>query len=413
MISSIIARQQGLVSSGQATSTLESGLISLALQAWVDQYQASPDAASLIPIYSNYVDSILSAITTQPAFTNVTAATLLPLDRLTIAQAINHVASQTASGARELTALETEALATLSNSLSVQQRNALGGFWYYVYPQWSYLDGTVSFLPFMVASESWSRADTLLQITLLWEHCQDRNGSGLLVHGYDAGRTAVWADPVTGGSPFVWGRSLGWYLVGLVNAWEELTASDSASASASAPANVTVAQGGGVVEEGGGCRTEAECAALLGAIAAQFGTLANNLVRYQDQATGAWWQLPTLGGESGNYLESSSTALFVFALLKALRLELLVEEPTTANSTDFKLAALKGYDALLNRFVVEYTNGSDASGAVLGYNGTVTVCSLNSTANYTYYTHQPLVSNAPLGSAAFVLASLEMERLGL
>lgn len=61
-------------------------------------------------------------------------------------------------------------------------------------------------------------ADTLLQITLLYANTQ--HPSGLLAHGYDASKTAVWANNATGASPYVWGRSLGWYLVGLVNAWE-------------------------------------------------------------------------------------------------------------------------------------------------------------------------------------------------
>lgn len=94
MLSSIILRQQGLVSSGQSTSTLESGLISLAIQSWLSLY-ALPQAGttttrqvegSLIGNYSDYVDSILASISTMASFTNVTQAALLPLDRLTVAQ---------------------------------------------------------------------------------------------------------------------------------------------------------------------------------------------------------------------------------------------------------------------------------------------------------------------------------------
>lgn len=94
MLSSIILRQQGLVSSGQSTSTLESGLISLAIQAWLSLY-ASPKAGTtttgqvqdgLIDNYSDYVDSILASLSTMASFTNVTQTALLPLDRLTVAQ---------------------------------------------------------------------------------------------------------------------------------------------------------------------------------------------------------------------------------------------------------------------------------------------------------------------------------------
>lgn len=97
MLSSIILRQQGLVSSGQSTSTLESGLISLAIQSWLSLY-ASPTAGTSITVgaghvqhgvignFSNYVDSILASLSSMATFTNVTRAALLPLDRLTVAQ---------------------------------------------------------------------------------------------------------------------------------------------------------------------------------------------------------------------------------------------------------------------------------------------------------------------------------------
>jgi len=84
MIQSIIGRSQGLVSSGQATSTLESGFISLAIQSWASLYgsPASEEHAN----FTSYVDAILAAVSAQDTFLNVTKTALLPLDRLTVAQ---------------------------------------------------------------------------------------------------------------------------------------------------------------------------------------------------------------------------------------------------------------------------------------------------------------------------------------
>lgn len=147
--------------------------------------------------------------------------------------------------------------------------------------------------------------------------------------------------------------------------------------------------------------TLAACNALTDAIRAQFTHLATTLISYADPATGAFYQLPTLPNAPGNYLESSSTALFTFTLLKALRLNLVL----TNSSDTIRSAALRAYDYTSRHFVVDYGNGT------LGYNNTVTVCSLNSTANYEYYVGQPINFNAPLGAAAFILASLEVERL--
>lgn len=429
MINSVIARQQGLVSSGEATSTLESGLIALSLQSWLTYYELTADAETVSNITA-YVEEMLATISATDDFTNITEAVSLPLDRLSVGQAIGdldevfseglgdevHESPSTGGGGqRELTENEVQALNTLNTSLALQNRNQYGGFWYvwpllvvswlantisryYVYPNWSYLDGTVSFLPFMASSSSWSYADMLNQITLLWTFCSPQTNAtanttshdGLLVHGYDASKTAVWANPVTGGSPYVWGRSLGWYLMGLVNAWEELT-TDSDS-----------------------CREDSMCEELMLAIQSQFTSLVHNLVPYADAETGAWWQLTTFPGRAGNFLESSSTALFVFSILKGLRLDLLTKDEEIyhhANLTktvkSLTEVSLRAYDALVNDFVVEYGNGT------LGYNGTVIVCSLNSTATYEYYTQRPINFNAPLGEGAFILASLEVERLDL
>lgn len=281
---------------------------------------------------------------------------------------------------------------------------------YYVYPSWSYLDGAVSFLPFMASPhQGWSSSDALLQIRLLFAHCY-QNDTGLLAHGYDASRTAVWADPTTGASPWAWGRSIGWYMAGLVNAWEVLTANQTAP---SGPALDASPDDGEIPAS---CAGQIDCAALLSTIQSQFSIIASGLLRWQDATSGAWWQLPTAPGEADNYLETSSTALFAFSLLKSLRLGLLSDPQYSSSSASYSLAgpstdevrsaALRAHAYLVDSAVVQYLNGT------LGYDGTVAVCSLNSTASYAYYTSQPVRANAPLGEAAFVLASLEVERLG-
>lgn len=381
MIESAIRRQHGVVSSGASTSTLESGILALSTQAWLELYGSSPSTPQeQVADFVSYVDEIIASVSAAPAFSNATAATLLPLDRLSVAQAVLNL--EEAPGADgELTAAEALTLDTLNSSLALQRRNQFGGLWYYVYPYWSYLDGAVSFLPYMAEpSSAYSAADMLLQITLLYEKCFQES-TGLVVHGYDASKTAVWANNATGASPYVWGRSLGWYLAGLVNAWEVLTG-----------------EGGDC--GGSGARAYDGCADLLAAIQRQATTLTTNLVQYADEETGVWWQLPTFPGREGNFLESSSTVLYIFSILKGLRLGLLEDDQPLAD------VALRAYDYTASEFVVDYGNGT------LGWNGTVIVCSLNSTATYEYYTGRPIVFDAPLGEAAFVWASLEVERLG-
>ncbi|KAK1963182.1 family 88 glycosyl hydrolase [Colletotrichum sublineola] len=359
MLDSIKARKQGVISSGAASSYLETGFLSIAIEAAIAQYPDLKDQ------YAPYLEAVLDSGT--PTLANATYVATRPLDRFSIASAVKG-ASQ--AGVISISTTVSAASNAINESLSLQTRNPEGGLWYYIYPQWSYLDGMFSVLPFMASLPQPNYTDISLQITLLYEHCFQKNTS-LVVHGYDYSKKAVWANPQTGASPYVWGRSLAWFVAGLVQAWESLDC----------PA----------------AKPEAE--PVCGQLRTMTTQLATSLVRYADPQTGAWWQLTTFPGRSGNYLESSSTALFIFSLLKGGRLGMLADA-----KVDFRAAALKAYDYTTRNFVVDTGNGT------IGYNKTVAVCSLNSTASYEYYTNQPLLPNSLLGESAFVLASLEVER---
>lgn len=361
MLDSIISRKQGVVDSGAASSTLESGILAQALEAVIAKYPSTKCK------YSNYLSSVLDLAASS--FTNATYAATRPLDRFSLATAIEFAVT---SNVAPVTARSKAAYEAINSSLALQMRNPDGGLWYYVYPQWSYLDGMFSLLPFMAAQSPINHSDMMLQINLLRDHCTQANTS-LLFHGYDWSRKAVWANKTTGASPYIWGRSLGWFLTGLVQTWEQLSCD-------------TVKRGDLL-----------ELCSIIKNITFQ---VSSALVQYADAETGAWWQIVTLPGVGANYLESSSTALFTFSLLKALRIGLLYGE-----QPNYKKTALRAYNYTVGQFVTDTGNGT------IGFDKTVSVCSLNSTATFEYYTHQPLVPNSLLGESAFVLASLEVEKL--
>ncbi|KID96981.1 Six-hairpin glycosidase, partial [Metarhizium majus ARSEF 297] len=366
MLDSIMARQQGIVDSGAASSTLESGILAQAFEYAIAQYPATKAK------YGGYLSSVLDK--GSASFTNASYAATRPLDRFSLATAID---AALASHAGPVTARSRAAYAAINASLALQPRNPAGGLWYYVYPNWSYLDGMFSLLPFMAALPRANLSDARHQVELLHHRCKQRNTS-LLVHGYDWFSNADWADAATGASPYVWGRSLGWFLTGLVQAWDRLACAD-ADQGAAQPAD------------------SVELCSLVRNITVQ---VSSALVRRADPATGAWWQIVTLPGVGANYLESSSTALFTFALLKALRTGLLCGQ-----SPDYRGTALRAYNYTVGRFVTDTGNGT------IGFDKTVSVCSLNSSASFKYYTTRPLVPNSLLGESAFVLAALEVERL--
>jgi rhamnogalacturonyl hydrolase YesR len=177
--------------------------------------------------------------------------------------------------------------------------------------------------------------DIVHQLDLLYSHCFD-NSTGLLHHGYDASKTAVWANPITGSSSIVWSRAMGWYFMSLI---------DFLSATPIPHHSTTFKQ-----------------------ILHLFISLSQAIIAAVDEKTGCWWQVVNFPGRAGNYIESSGSAMFTYALYKGARLGFL-------NDSVVQVAS-RAYEYLVHEFVVREGNGT------LSWNGTVAICSLNSTASY-------------------------------
>lgn len=428
MATSIISRGQGVLSGeGDSSQLLQAGFTQKAFRRWLELYPNDPDAGLIGSYIKESTDSITSAVSDAAATIDTWS-----LDRLSSGNNLITLYQESNNNETYRAAFE-----ALRQSIDLQPRNSEGGLWYYTYPNWSYLDGMYSLAPFYTlytalfdaANSSAVPGDMVRQLDLLWQHCRlNSSSSALLVHGYDDSRTAVWADPVTGASPHVWGRSLGWYAMALVDTLELLSRYyDDNDTSAAAD--------GGKQEEGAQQH-----------LMTQFTELAAAVVRAADGASGAWWQVMDQPGRAGNYIESSGSAMFAYALLKGARLgylsesspaSTLVTAPTEEENggSAWTDVATRAYEYLVDKFVVNHGNGT------LGYNGTVSVCSLNSTASYEvrihcthrsvgiscrcckclrtetnlswqYYVGRPILYNSVLGSAAFVLASVEYEALG-
>lgn len=263
-------------------------------------------------------------------------------------------------------------LDTLRQSLDIQPLNALGGYWFFTYPNWSYLDGMYSLIPFLTyytkhfdKTAAPAVADNIIhQLDLLWTHCRE-NATGLLVHGYDASpgdRKASWANSVTGASPFAWSRSLGWYFISLIDALEIVVGAK-----------------------------DVFPARLEQYLLSRFVVLARAVVRAADTETGCWWQVMEYPGREGNYIESSGSAMFTYGLYKGVRLGYLPQASAKENTG----IAEKCYRHLINAFIVDNKNGT------LGYNGTVGVCSLNSSATYEVCSYRVIVDDKSSANRIF------------
>jgi rhamnogalacturonyl hydrolase YesR len=393
MSRSIISRSQGLfTSSNDSSGPLQAGFLQKTFNRVIGLYPNHTSTPVIQSYMSQSADSLLGI------FSNTSSALTYPLDRLSSGNEFINQYEKTGDEKYKT------AFQSLKQSIDKQPRNTEGGLWYYVYPNWSYLDGMYSFGPFWTLytllytpNKLTAWTELTRQFRLVADHCEcltcvqdmGRGGvDGLLVHGYDDSKTAVWANNSKGASGHVWGRSLGWYVMGLL---ETLVILDTQSSRVE------------VVEQ---TYTEGvqHVQVIRGVFLDEFRRRMEAVARAVDPHTGGWWQVVDSPGREKNYIESSGSAMFAYALLEGVRRGYLEPKSELLNSSYVDIGR-RGYEYIKNTFVVENGNGT------LGWNGTVGVCSLNSTASYEYYVGRPLVYNSVLGSAAFILASLEVERL--
>jgi len=235
------------------------------------------------------------------------------------------------------------ATASLRAQLDRFPRNAEGGFWHRkpTYPNQMWLDGIYMAETFYATYTSYFQPDNTtawndiaLQFDLIEKHCRNKS-SGLLYHGYDGSLSAVWANPVTGASPHVWDRAVGWYFMALVDILQVYPK---------------------------------ELAAYK-RLQGYFTTLASGLKKAQDK-TGGWWLVmdEPYPGMKGNYIESSATAMFTYGYLKGVRTGLLDKQYTAT--------ATKAYNLMVDKFIKYEKNGT------LSWEGTVSVGSLGSNGSY-------------------------------
>ena len=163
-----------------------------------------------------------------------------------------------------------------------------------------------------VSDDDWSLLTKQFSIT--WEQLRDSK-TGLLYHGMTATPTITdWskdATPTSYHSRAFWGRANAWYMLALVDVLELMPTS-----------NTNYSTLKGYLEK-----------------------LAASIASYQN-ADGTWYQVLDQKDNAldGNYEESSCSALFTAAYLKALRLNLL-------ESSKYETMAKNAYAALVNKFM--------------------------------------------------------------
>lgn len=259
---------------------------------------------------------------------------------------------------------------TLIRQLTTQPKTGDGGYWHkQVYPHQMWLDGI--FMGDVFSMQYASMFDqpqwfdeAVHQIDLIYQHTYD-SATGLMYHGWDESINPVWAHPQRGTSPEFWGRAVGWYLVALVECLDYLPQ-----------------------EHPGRAR-----------VVAILQQVASGVRQFQDKDNALWYQVLDKGGEKGNWIETSCSAMFAYAFAKGHRQGFLDQE--------FLQSANAAYDAILNGYVYADTKGR------LHLDQTVKVGTLNfksSKGDFEYYVTTERRIDDYKGLAALLYASIELQR---
>ena len=290
------------------------------------------------------------------------------------------------------------AINTMMKQLQNQPRTITDKvFWHkaiYAYQVW--LDGIFMGLPFRCLTASTQLKpkdaikiydDAVNQLKITYERTLDPQ-TGLNRHAYDETRDAFWSDKETGLSQHCWGRAQGWYSMALIEVLDALP----------------------------------EDYSRRGEVLDLLQKDLDAVIKWQDQASGAWYQVMDEPGREGNYLESTCTSMFAYVLMKAYNKGYLGEK--------YRNAGIKAYQGILKNFIrvnadktISLTQCCEVAG--LGPAATRQVIAAMKKINpkgsvkenkrrdgsYEYYLSEPIRDNDAKGVGPFIWASLEYEKV--
>ena len=292
-----------------------------------------------------------------------------------------------------------KAIQTMMKQLEKQPRTIADKvYWHkaiYAYQVW--LDGIFMGLPFyaltahdLLPAKKAQKIydDAVNQISITYQRTLDPK-TGLNRHAYDETRHQFWSDNETGLSQHCWGRAQGWYTMALIELLDAL------------PEDYSRRQ------------------EVIDLLVKDFDAI----IKWQDKQTGVWYQVMDSPEREGNYLESTCSTMFAYAMLKAFNKGYV--------STKYRDAGIKAYKGIIKNFIrvnadktISLTNCCAVAGLGPGYTPEVeqAMKKINPKAtlkanerrdgSFKYYLSEPVRDNDAKGVGPFIWASLEMEKMG-
>lgn len=239
-----------------------------------------------------------------------------------------------------------------------------GGFWHkdkYPYQMW--LDGLYMGGPFALHYASECNEPELIDMVihqeeLMRKHTKDET-TGLYYHGWDEKGEMPWVNIDTNAAQEVWGRSLGWYGLAVINMIDFLPEDH--------PKRIEWI---GVIQD-----------------------LVVALSKFQDHQTGLWYQIVDKGEREDNWLEASASCLFIYTIAKAVSKKYV--------DSSYAKVAKKAFNGLIEHKITESSDSVVIKDICIG----------TSIGVYDYYVNRERSENDLHGAGAFIMACMEMDQL--
>ena len=265
-----------------------------------------------------------------------------------------------------------KAIDLMRNQMRTHPRTQDGSFWHKkVYPHQVWLDGLYMACPFLAEyaktfDEPELFDDVALQIIDVHKYLYDMK-TGLYYHGWDESHQQRWSDPETGLSPNFWSRSIGWFMMAMVDVLDFLPENHSKR-----PEIIRILQ-----------------------------ELSASLEKVRDPKTGMWYQVTDRIGRKGNYLESTGSAMFVYGWVKGAQKGYL--------DISYLEKGKEAYEQFLKQFVEENQDGT------ISITNCCAVAGLGGDKNYRdgsfeYYISEPVRKNDPKAVSPFMMVSILLDR---
>ena len=256
---------------------------------------------------------------------------------------------------------------SIRKTFDTYPRTKDGGLWHaYSRQHQLWLDGMFMSMPFLVRygaafnDSKYACDEAAKQILIYASHLNDPV-TGLMFHAYDESGEQPWADPAHGyHSAYFWCRAIGWFGMAIIEVLE-LMPHDHPH--------------------------RADLIAHLRQLAAAYE-------KYQDPATGLWYQIVDKATLPGNWLETSSSSMYTYTLSRAMERGYIGKQ--------YAAITKKGYAGVLTKL----SRDTD------GFAHIADICEGTNVADLTYYLARPRSTDDFHGLGAFLIMNEQLRKKG-